>query len=228
MNSSNICNWVKEEQPRFKFDNVGCDVVSNAELLSIIIGSGSAELNAVDLCRQLMNACGHSLARLARMSTYELMQFEGIGKSKALSIRAALEIGKRRQIEQAKDTIDFSSSVAMYDYLLPKMRDLPLEQAHVLFLNQHYKLIKSIKLSEGGLTETAIDVRVILKEALLCNATVVALAHNHPSGSITPSLPDDSITKRVQKACEAVRIYFLDHIIVTDGRYYSYRDSGRL
>lgn len=96
------------------------------------------------------------------------------------------------------------------------------------FLNHHYKLIKSIKLSEGGLTETAIDVRVILKEALLCNATVVALAHNHPSGSITPSLPDDSITKRVQKACEAVRIYFLDHIIVTDGRYYSYRDSGRL
>ncbi len=87
MNSSNICNWVKEEQPRFKFDNVGCDVVSNAELLSIIIGSGSAELNAVDLCRQLMNACGHSLARLARMSTYELMQFEGIGRSKALSIR---------------------------------------------------------------------------------------------------------------------------------------------
>ena len=98
----------------------------------------------------------------------------------------------------------------------------------MLFLNHHYKLIKSIKLSEGGLTETAIDVRVILKEALLCNATVVALAHNHPSGSITPSLPDDSITKCVQKACEAVRIYFLDHIIVTDGRYYSYRDSGRL
>ena len=228
MNNSNICSWVKEEQPRFKFDNVGGDVVTNAELLSIIIGSGSTQLNAVELCRELLNSCGQSLARLARMTTAELMRFEGIGKSKALSIRAAFELANRRQAEQAHDIVEFSSSLAIYEFLLPKMRDLSVEQGRALLLNQRYQLIKAIKISEGGITETAVDVRVILKEALLCNATVIAFAHNHPSGSVRPSVADDKLTRQLKKACEAVRIYLVDHVIVTDGNFYSYRDNGKL
>ena len=111
---------------------------------------------------------------------------------------------------------------------MPKMRDLSVEQGHALLLNQRYQLIKAIKISEGGITETAVDVRVILKEALLCNATVIAFAHNHPSGGVRPSVADDKLTRQLKKACEAVRIYLVDHVIVTDGNFYSYRDNGKL
>ena len=110
----------------------------------------------------------------------------------------------------------------------PILQDLQHEEAYILLLNQNYKLIKSVRLSQGGLSETAVDVRVALKEALINNATVLALIHNHPSGNATPSRPDDEITKRFQKSCDMMRIYFLDHVIITDGKYYSYRETGRL
>ena len=131
-------------------------------------------------------------------------------------------------MEKAEERQSIDSSKAIYEYLHPRMQDLDVEEAWVMLLNQHYKLIKALRISHGGISETAVDVRIILKEALLCNATVLALAHNHPSNHAQPSGPDDQLTQRVKKACEALRIYFLDHVIITDGTYYSYHDSGRL
>ena len=141
-------------------------------------------------------------------------QYKGVGPAKAITILAACELGKRRAMEKAEERQSIDSSKAIYEYLHPRMQDLDVEEAWVMLLNQHYKLIKALRISHGGISETAVDVRIILKEALLCNATVLALAHN--------------LTQRVKKACEALRIYFLDHVIITDGTYYSYHDSGRL
>ena len=152
---------------------------------------------------------------------------EGIGDCKALAVLSAIELGKRRAIEKV-DFTNISSANNIYDYMHPILQDLQHEEAYILLLNQNYKLIKSVRLSQGGLSETSVDVRVALKEALINNATVLALIHNHPSGNATPSRPDDEITKRFQKACDMMRIYFLDHVIITDGKYYSYRESGRL
>ena len=162
------------------------------------------------------------------MSIGELMAYKGIGEAKAITILAACELGKRRQSEEAAERRDMGSATAIYNFMRPKMQDLDVEEAWVLLLNQNYKLIKAERLSHGGITETAVDVRLMVKSAILCNATIVALAHNHPSNNATPSREDDRLTERARKACETMRIYLLDHIIITDGRYYSYREEGRM
>ena len=145
-----------------------------------------------------------------------------------MTILAACELGKRRQAEKAEERKQLNSAVAIYEYMHPRMQDLSEEEAWVLLMNQNYKLIKPLQLSHGGITETAVDIRVIIKNALLCNATVIALCHNHPSGNASPSGDDDRITQRLKKACEVMRLYLADHLIITDGRYYSYSEEGRL
>ena len=135
---------------------------------------------------------------------------------------------KRRQRERAEERANLCSAQYIYDYMHPRMQDLDVEEAWVLLMNQNFKLIKAVRISRGGISETAVDVRVICREAVLCNATVVALCHNHPSNNPHPSGDDDRITQRVQKACEVMRLYFLDHLVITDGGYYSYRDYGKL
>ena len=137
-------------------------------------------------------------------------------------------MGKRRQAEAAADRQDLGSASAIYNFMHTKLQDKDMEEAWVLLMNQNYKLIESKPISRGGLTETSVDVRVILKSALLKNATVVAICHNHPSNNAHPSREDDIITKRVKEACEIMRLYFLDHLIITDGAYYSYREEGRI
>lgn len=151
-----------------------------------------------------------------------------VGDCKALAILAALELAKRKTMEKGSQRPDMGSSLAIYNYLQPMIGDLQVEQAHVILMNQNFKMLKHVKLSEGGLTETAVDVRLIIKEAVQCNATIVALAHNHPSGNTKPSRQDDVLTLNVKKACEVMRLFFMDHIIVTDGAYYSYHDNGKL
>ena len=120
------------------------------------------------------------------------------------------------------------SATAIYNYMHPRMQDLDVEEAWALLMNQNYKLIRAVKISHGGISETAVDVRIIMREAILANATVLAICHNHPSGNNQPSIDDDRLTKRMKQACETMRIYFLDHVIVTDGRYYSYNEQGRI
>ena len=208
--------------------SLGAESLSDAELLAILIGSGSPQESAVDLMKRVLSDCGNNLNTLGKKSVQELCEYNGIGEAKAITILAACELGKRRQLEKAQERERIDSAVAIYEHMHPLMQDLSTEEAWILLMNQDYKLIKTIRISRGGISETAVDVRIILKEALLCNATVVALCHNHPSNSTRPSNDDNRLTERVKRACEIMRIYLLDHVIITDGAYYSYREQGRL
>jgi len=226
----NINQWAEEDRPREKMERLGAAALSNAELLAILIGSGSTDESAVDLMKRVMTDCGNNLNTLGKMSVRELTsgRYKGLGPAKAITILAACELGKRRQAERAAERERLDSAVAIYEYMHPKMQDLSEEEAWALLMNQNCKLIKAERLSHGGITETAVDVRLIMKSALLANATVLALCHNHPSNNARPSGDDDRLTKRVKDACATMRLHFLDHLIITDGAYYSYSEEGRL
>ena len=223
-----ITSWSEDDRPREKLTRIGAENLSNAELLAILIGSGNTNESAVDLMKRILKDCDNNLGQLGRKSISELTEYNGIGEAKAISILAACELGKRREHEDKIQRLDLSTPSDLYNHLLPKVRDLDVEEAYIVLMNNNFKHIKTVRLSHGGITETAVDVRLIIKEAVLCNATVVALAHNHPSGNIQPSGNDDHITQQVKRACDAMRLHFLDHLIVTDGAYYSYHESGKM
>ncbi len=223
-----INQWAEEDRPREKLRDMGAEALTKAELLAILIGSGTQKKSAVELMQDILHDCRDNLNTLGKMSIRELTEYNGIGEAKAISILAACELGKRRQRETVGERLQIGSAQNIYEYMHTFMQDLDVEEAWVLLLNQNLKLIKSQRLSHGGISETAVDVRLILKEAILSNATVLALCHNHPSGGTRPSTEDDRLTQKVKAACETMRIHFLDHVIVTDGDYYSYRDNGRI
>ena len=222
-----IAHWSPEDQPRERLRDLGPQALSDAELLAILVGSGSRNESAVELMKRLLADCNNNLNTLGKRSIHELMQYHGVGEAKAITILAACELGKRRQREQAEERPDLGTATRIYNYLHPRMQDLDVEESWLLLMNQNYKLIKSLCLSHGGITETAVDIRLIIKEAVLCNATILAIAHNHPSGSLRPSKDDDQLTQAVKQACDTMRIHFLDHIIITDGSYYSYHEQGK-
>lgn len=223
-----ITDWSEADRPREKLRDKGAETLSDAELLAILIGSGSTKESAVSLMQRILHDCDGNLNTLGKRSLHELMQYNGIGEAKAITIIAACELGKRRQAAKAAERPDMGSAQAVYEYMHPKMQDLDTEEAWVLLMNQRFRLIKAVRLSHGGLTETAVDVRVILREALLANATTLTLIHNHPSGNARPSGDDDRITHKLKTACETMRLYLIDHLIVTDGMYYSYAEEGRI
>lgn len=224
----NINQWAEEDRPRERLMAQGAEALTNAELLAILIGSGSPEESAVDLMKRVLADCHNNLNTLGKMPLRELTAYKGLGPAKAVTLLAACELGKRRALEKAEERLDLKNSADIYAYMHPKMQDLDLEEAWVLLLNSNFKLIKAVRLSHGGMTETVVDVRLILKEALLAGATVAVLCHNHPSGNPKPSRMDDDLTTKVRTACEAIRIYLADHLVITDGQYFSYRDEGRL
>ena len=228
MEKLTIAHWSEDDQPREKLRDKGPQSLSNAELLAILIGSGSTRETAVELMKRVLSDCNNNLNTLGKKSIRELCEYNGIGEAKAITILAACELGKRRQQEKAEERKDLGAATAIYDYMHPKMQDLDTEEAWILLMNQKYRLIKTVRISHGGITETAVDVRIIMREAILANATVLALCHNHPSGIPTPSKDDDRLTERVRRACETMRIHFLDHIIVCDGSYFSYHEQGKL
>ena len=224
-----INEWNRDDRPREKMLEKGAAAMSKAELLAILIGSGTAQESAVDLTRRILTDCGESLKILGQKSAEELMSYHGIGEAKAISILAACELGKRRQEEEVRERLDLSSAQSIYEFMHSKMQDLPTEEAWILLLNNNFKLIgNAIRLSQGGLTETAVDVRIIVRHAILNNATVVVLVHNHPSNNCRPSGEDIKITQRVNEGLKTMRLYLADHIIVTDGKYYSFREEGKL
>ena len=228
MSRLSINDWAEEDRPREKQQALGAECLSNAELLAILIGSGSTDESAVALMKRIMNDCSNNLNTLGKMSIRELTAYKGMGPAKAITILAACELGKRRQKTQVEERRRLSSPQDIYEYMHPTMQDLDVEEAWVLLLNQGFRLIKPVRLSHGGISETAVDIRLIMKEAIVNNATVIALCHNHPSNNLFPSRNDDNLTQNVKKACETMRIHFLDHVIVTDGAYYSYSEKGRL
>ncbi len=223
-----ITQWAEEDRPREKMMMHGASALSNAELLAILIGSGNAEESAVELMRKILNDYHNNLNELGKTSIEELCRYKGIGSAKAISILAASELGKRRKEETIKERITILSSKDVYECFYPLMCDLPTEECWVLLLNQGSKIIDKTKISAGGLSATAVDVRCILREALLKRASAIVLCHNHPSGNIRPSKDDDLLTKHVAQASECVDIRLVDHIILTDGAFYSYADEGRI
>lgn len=223
-----INQWAEEDRPREKLMRLGAEALSNAELLAILIGSGSTKETAVELMKRVLSECKNNLNTLGKRTIRDLCQFNGIGEAKAITILAACELGKRRQAEKAEERKKLDAATAIYEYMHPKMQDLDTEEAWILLMNQNYKLIEAKRISHGGITETAVDIRIIIREALLHNATVVAFCHNHPSNNLRPSNDDNRLTQRIKSACETMRLYFLDHLIITDGAYYSYREQGKL
>lgn len=223
-----ITQWAEEDRPREKMMMHGASALSNAELLAILIGSGNAEESAVELMRKILNDYHNNLNELGKASIEELCRYKGIGSAKAISILAASELGKRRKEETVKKRITILSSKDVYECFYPLMCDLPTEECWVLLLNQGSKIIDKTKISAGGLSATAVDVRCILREALLKRASAIVLCHNHPSGNIRPSKEDDLLTKHVAQASGCMDIRLVDHIILTDGAFYSYADEGRI
>lgn len=227
MEKLNINQWAKEDRPREKMADLGTEALSNAELLAILIGSGSTDESAVELMKHVLADCNNNLNTLGKKAIHDLTKYKGIGEAKAITILAACELGKRRQAESLEERPDLSTATKIYRHMHHLMQDLDVEEFWVLLMNQHYRLIKKVKISHGGITETAVDIRIIFKEAVLANATILAVCHNHPSGNLSPSRADEELTKSIQKACELMRIYFMDHVIVTDGQYYSFHELGK-
>ena len=227
MEKLNIKQWAEEDRPREKMVKLGTEALSDAELLAILIGKGSAKEDAVSLMKRILADCKNNLNTLGKRSIHELCQYNGIGETKAITILAACELGKRRQMERPEERPDLGTATRIYNHMHPIMQDLDVEEFWVLLMNQHYRLIKKLRISHGGITETAVDIRIIIKEAVLANATILAVCHNHPSANLSPSSQDDHLTKDIKRACELMRIHFLDHVIITDGQYYSYHEQGK-
>ncbi len=223
-----INRWAEEDRPREKMMMHGASTLSDAELLAILIGSGNTEDSAVELMRKVLNGYHNSLNELGKASVDELCSYKGIGPAKAITILAATELGRRRKEEDTTARQTIVSSRDIYQYFYPLMCDLPTEECWVLLLNQANKVIDRVRVGMGGLSATVVDVRVILREALLKRATAIALCHNHPSGSTRPSREDDRLTDEVNKASSLMNIRLIDHVILTDGQFYSYADEGRM
>jgi DNA repair protein RadC len=223
-----IREWAEEDRPREKMLSHGIHSLSNAELLAILIGSGNGEESAVELMRKVLGDFHNNLSELGKCSVDDLCRYKGIGPAKAISILAASELGKRRKEEGIRERTVIQSSIDIYDYFYPLMCDLPVEECWVLLMNQASKVIDSVKISIGGIAATAVDVRCVLREALLKRSVSIALCHNHPSGNIRPSREDDNLTNHLLKAAQVMCIRLLDHVILTDGKFYSYADEGRI
>ena len=227
-NKLNITQWAEEDRPREKLRDLGPDALSDSELLAILVGSGSTKETAVELMKRVLNDCQNNLNTLGKKTIRELCEYNGIGEAKAITILAACELGKRRQREKAEERKELGSATAIYELMHPQLQDPDVEEFWALYMNQHHRLIKKVRISHGGITETAVDVRIIMREAVLANCTVLAVCHNHPSGNLVPSKADDDLTRCIRRACEVMRIYFLDHVIITDGRYFSYHEQGKI
>ena len=226
--SFSIKNWSDDDKPREKLVQKGKSVLSDAELIAILIGSGSRNESAVELSKRILASANNNLNELGKLSIKQLMQFKGIGEAKAVSIAAALELGRRRRGEEAQKITKINSSKNVFELLQPKMGELPHEEFWIVFLNNSNAVLQAGQLSKGGITGTLVDVRLVLKQALELGAVGLILAHNHPSGTLKPSEADRQITKKLKVASEALDIKVLDHVIITQKEYFSFADENIL
>lgn len=223
-----IKQWAKDDRPREKLLLNGPESLSNSELLAILIHNGTKDKSAVDLAKEILKIGKDNLSELGKISIKELMKIKGIGEAKAITIASALELGRRRQITEPLAKTMISSSNEIANYLQLKLRDYSHEVFAVLFLNRANKINHFKIISEGGITGTVADPRIILKKALEENAVSIILCHNHPSGSLKPSRADEELTRKIKEAAKYFDIAVLDHIIVSDAGYYSFADEGIL
>ncbi|MVZ61505.1 RadC family protein [Sphingobacterium humi] len=223
-----IREWSAADRPREKLMQQGRRAVSDAELLAIVVGSGSSHESAVSLCQRLLASVKHSLLALSRLEVQDLCKFKGIGPAKAISIIAALELGRRRQEAAAEEKPQLNSSKKVYEYFRQQLQDLSHEEFWCLYLNPACKVLDEQVIGRGGNDFTPVDVRLILRHALLNKANSIILVHNHPSGTLSPSQADKVLTKKIVLAAQTMDIHIHDHLIFTDQSYFSFRDEGLL
>lgn len=228
MENLSIPLWAEDDRPREKMTLKGRNALSNAELIAILIGSGTRKKTAVELAQEILNSYGNNLRELSKATLGDLLKFEGIGAAKATSIVAAMELARRRDKEPPEAKIKVTSSKQAYEYFKPFLSDLYHEEFYALFLNNNNIVLRSDLLSTGGMTSTLVDSRLLFHKAIENRACSIILAHNHPSGVLKPSEADEKLTERLVGASKMLGIPILDHIIVTDNGYYSFADEGKM
>lgn len=221
-----IKDWAEDDQPREKLLYKGPAALSNAELIAILIGSGNNEESAVALSKRIMNEVSDNLAELSRLTIQDLQRYKGIGEAKAITIAAALELGRRRSTSILNEKPQLKDSKTAFILLQKELGDLNYENFCILLLNRANKVLRAVKISDGGITGTVVDPRKVFKIALDNNATSIILGHNHPSGQLAPSDADIKLTRKLKEAGEMLDLPVLDHLIIGDGNYYSFADEG--
>jgi len=226
--SFSIKNWSQDDQPREKLRDKGKAALSDAELVAILIGSGSRNESAVELCKRILASTNNNLSALGKLSLKQLMEFKGIGEAKAITIVAALELGRRRRGEEALQQHKIDSSQSVFELMQPVIGELAHEEFWIIYLNNSNKVLQKNQLSKGGITGTLVDVRLALKTAIEVGAVGIILAHNHPSGTLKPSEADKQITQKLKTAGDSLDIKVLDHLIITENAYFSFADENLL
>ncbi|HHJ09819.1 MAG TPA: JAB domain-containing protein [Bacteroidetes bacterium] len=221
-----IKEWSVEDRPREKLLAKGICSLTDAELIAILIRSGTARESAVDLAKRILNTTGNNLNELSRLSVYDLQKFNGIGEAKAISIIAALELGRRRKLSEVLQKKQITSSRDVFDFFQPFLGDISHEEFWVLHLSRSNRIMAWKKISQGGIAGTVTDIRLILKDALENTATSIVICHNHPSGNLQPSHADTEITKKIKEAAGIMEIRLLDHVIIGNNKYFSFADEG--
>jgi DNA repair protein RadC len=223
-----ILSWAEEDRPREKLLMKGKSALSDAELIGILIGSGTVSMSAVDLAKVILNDVNNNLNDLAKLSVKDLQKFKGIGEAKAISIMSALELGRRRKESEMPKKLRITSSKDVYDIMAANLLDLPHEEFWVLLLNRANAVIKKVQISAGGVAGTVADPKIIFKTALENLSSSIILVHNHPSGNLMPSQADKELTKKMKEAGKLLDIPVLDHLIFADRTFYSFADEGIL
>ncbi len=226
--SLKITDWAVEDRPRERLWNNGPSSLSDAELIAILIGSGTKSRSAVDLAHELLAAAGNSLTELGKLSVAGIRKIKGIGEAKAVTISAALELGRRRKLSEASENTQIRSSLDVYNIFSPLMEDLNHEEFWILFLNRANRVISRMKISQGGISGTVTDVRIVMKKAIETLASGLVICHNHPSGNNSPSDSDIHITRKIKEASAMMDIQLLDHLIISGKEYYSFADNGAI
>jgi DNA repair protein RadC len=225
-NHLGIKKWALDDRPREKLQSKGKISLSDAELIAILIGSGNSKETAVDLAKRILASVHNNLNELSKLTVNDLCEFKGIGEAKAISIVAALELGRRRRLSDARARETVSSSEHAYEFLQPQIGDISHEEFWVIFLSASNKVLDCKCISKGGITGTVADIRMIFKEGIIVNASAAVVAHNHPSGNIKPSLSDKRLTQKLVEGGNLMDIKIIDHLIVCEHEYYSFADEG--
>ena len=227
-NKFSIKSWAEEDRPREKLLLKGKSVLSDAELLGILIGSGNKKESAVGLCQKILGSVDNNLAELGRLNVNQLMQFKGIGEAKAISIIAALELGRRRKESVFEKREKITGSQQVFEIFYPVLADLPHEEFRLLSLNRANKVLGKFNISKGGVSATVVDPKIIFKTAIESKAAGLILVHNHPSGNLDPSAADRELTKKLKNLGRELELPILDHVVIGDNAYYSFKDEDLL
>jgi DNA repair protein RadC len=224
--SIKITDWAVEDRPREKLIQKGTASLSDAELLGILISSGTKDKSAVDLGRELLILADNNLNNLGKLTVPDITKLNGIGIARAVTITAALELGRRRKLAEVPEFPRIKCSKDVFDLLSPVLSDLPHEEFWVLFLNRSNKVMNRMKLSQGGISGTVTDIRMIMKRAIEYLSSGIIVCHNHPSGNLNPSESDSRITQKIKEAGNILDVQLLDHLIISEKEYYSFADNG--